>query len=218
MDPLIDQLTAPGHSRVGAPFLVIPDPSSVPVASTEIHEIADRTPRREFLGSAQGWMIPVIKPDAHDNPGSAGGLDNRGQLFGATSSGLLDQRVLSGRDGCERDLSEHVVRGGDDDGVDIRPFDQRTPFGQHQWWVGNNSGQGFLAPLIDAGASDQRAISQRACTLPTHEATPDDADLHLIPTPCPDPWARCDGAYRCLSPSGRSGDRAGSPRDPTQRR
>ncbi len=188
VDALIHQLAAARPRGVGSPLLVVSDPPSVAVPAPKEHEFADRACRREVLGSAQRRMEAMIEANPDEDTCLLGCGDDCVKLLSPPSCRLLDEHVLSGRNCRECDLREQVMRGGDDDSVDIGPLDQRAPFGQHLRPVGCGLRKGFRPLSHDVGASHELGITQRASALPPHQTTADDADLHLIPSPSRDPW------------------------------
>ena len=96
----------------------------------------------------------MIEPDMHEHLGAFRRLDDRIELPRPPGPRFLDQRVLSSRHGRERHLREHVVRGCDDDHVDVRPIDQRAPLGQHLHLAGHGACQGLRALPDEVGAGN----------------------------------------------------------------
>src|ERR1700730_2542350 len=119
MAPVVDELSASGALRLGAPLAFVPRPAAVAVAAADENHLTQGPGIKNLASLAEGAMIPVTETDADLRAIAPRGACDGIQFSGATRARLFDQGVLAAFHRRQGDGRKHIVGGGDDHGVHI---------------------------------------------------------------------------------------------------
>src|SRR5205823_1250739 len=118
MHTLVNQLAASRTRRLGAPLAVVAEPSPVPVARAQVHQLA-MSPGSNFLGGAcDRGMKAMVETHLDQAPRALPALDQAVDLCHGDPGWLLDEDVGSCSHRKLAELGEQVMGGGND--YDIR--------------------------------------------------------------------------------------------------
>ena len=119
MRALVDQLAAARYVRLGAPFLLVAEPSAVTIAGTDEHQRPERAGIDDLARFQESRMEAMIEPGLDDAVVLSGGRRNGLHLRKRASRGLFDENVAPGFDRANRDGGELIVGGRDNHRVDV---------------------------------------------------------------------------------------------------
>ena len=119
MRALVDQFAAARDFGLGAPFLLVAEPSAVTVAGADEHQRPEHAGIDDLARFQERRMEAMIEPGLDDALVPRGGRRD-GLHFGERASrGLLDENMAAGFDRAERDAGELIVRGRNNHGIDV---------------------------------------------------------------------------------------------------
>ena len=146
---LVDQFAAAGDRGVGAPFAVVAGASAVAVAAADEHHFAQRAGFEDLARLAEGAVKAVIEADADQRAGFAGRPRRRRSSSAEhRAPGFSIEHVLAGGGRGGGDRRQLIVRGRDEDDIDIVAANGGFPIGRRRR-AGSSGGQ--LGGALGAG-------------------------------------------------------------------
>ena len=115
MHALIDELAAAGARTLRAPLAIVAGASAVPVARTQVHELAVASGVNLLGGACDSRVEAMVEANLDQAPGDALAFDQTLDLRCRCARGLLHQHVGSARKRALGKSGELVVDGGDND-------------------------------------------------------------------------------------------------------
>src|SRR3990172_12547290 len=101
------------------PLLFVPDAPPMPVAPPHVHELTQPARVNELPGFPDGRMVAVVESDPDQRTAAIRRLDEGIKLYGAAGARFLHEHMFPGPNRRQRDVSQEIVGGGDDDAVHI---------------------------------------------------------------------------------------------------
>src|SRR5438034_858535 len=129
MNALIEQLAAAGNCWIGAPFALVTEPAAVTVPATDIQQGPQLAGSEDCSCLGKSRMKAVIEANFDNHLALGAGFGQGPQLHRTACARFLDQDVLASAKGGMGDRGEHVVGGGNDDGIDVIAAQQVLPIG-----------------------------------------------------------------------------------------
>jgi hypothetical protein len=127
VDPLIDQLTAAGDFRVGAPFLLVAHTTTVSVSGPHEHQRTESTGIDKLPRLPDGGVIPMVESHADSPIRSTGRVDKRRNFPCRTPRRFLDENMFARVERGVRNRRERIVGRRDDYDIHVGSRCRRRP-------------------------------------------------------------------------------------------
>ena len=127
VDPLIQELAAPGSRRVCTPLALVAGPPAVAVQGPDRKDAADRALFDLRMRGGNSRVVAVVEADLQQLARLLRPANNRRGFGSVPAERLLAQDVLAGLERRDRRVREQVVGGGYDDDVQIVARGHFTP-------------------------------------------------------------------------------------------
>src|SRR5262249_60545461 len=158
---------------IGAPLALVSGSTPVAVTAAHEHQFAERTRIDELAGLTQRPMKAMIEADPDLDVRALSRRQDRLDIGWMPSRRLLDQNVPAARGGSRRDLSQQVVRRGNDHNIAACPRQELAPIRKRNALC--SQGCSRLRPLaINAPAGNELSTRHRAGASLANETTADD--------------------------------------------
>jgi len=119
MNSLVDQFSASGEFGVGAPFLVVPYPASMPVTAPDKHQFTEGAISQKFMGLSDRRGVSVVESNADQRFGFPAGFQNGLEVPDSSRRGLLDKNMFTRPDSLRSNFRKRVVRGGNNNYLNV---------------------------------------------------------------------------------------------------